>query len=402
MSYPPLILVKQGTAMMKIAPFSIEAFFAMYEFTTPYSLCSSDCESMTVGELMAMAEVAPEDLVDLHLGYTEAPGHPALRAQIAALYPEVMADEVVVLTAPEEGIYTVMRTLLEPGDHVVVLTPAYDSLLNLAEHVAGADYVDKWEVEAGNGRWQINLSTLEDQITNDTKLIVVNFPHNPTGYLPTANEFQAIIDMARRHGIWLFCDEMYRGLEGNGADNTLTSGGETKPRLQRSTLPSAATQYERAISLSGLSKTHGLPGLRSGWLIVRDEAIRQQLINWKFYTTICPPAPSEFLAMAALNAHEKLVARSRKIIDDNLQIADSFFARWPGLFDWRPPLAGSVALVGLNVPSATAYCHALAKEAGVLLLPSSCLGYGDQHVRLGFGRLNFGAGLAQFERALQI
>lgn len=369
---------------MVIAPFSIEEFFALYEFTTPYLLCSSDCESMTVGELLALADVDMAGLGDLHLGYTESQGHPDLRAQIATLYPGVAADEVVVLTAPEEGIYTALRTLLEPGDHVVVLTPAYDSLLNLAEHIAGGN-VDKWEIEAGDGRWQINLSRLEKLVSDQTKLIIVNFPHNPTGFLPTLEEFDAIIEIARQHGAWLFCDEMYRGLEGNG----------------RLPLPSAVTQYQRAITLSGLSKVHGLPGLRSGWLIIRDAEIRQQLINWKFYTTICPPAPSEFLAMAALQAHDKLVARNRQIISDNLQIADAFFARWPEMFDWKRPLAGSVALVGLNVPSATEYCHALAKEAGVLLLPSSCLGYGDQHVRLGLGRMNFREGLTHFEHHLK-
>lgn len=369
---------------MKIAPFSIEEFFALYEFTTPYLLCSSDCESMTVGQLLKLADVALADFADLHLGYTESQGHPDLRRQIAAQYSGIVADEVVVLTAPEEGIYTAMRTLLEPGDEVVVLTPAYDSLLNLAQHIVGEENVAKWELEAGNGRWQLNLSQLENMVTEQTRLIVVNFPHNPTGFLPTLDEFEAIIEMARKHSAWLFCDEMYRGLEGNG----------------RSPLPSAVTEYERAIILSGLSKTHGLPGLRAGWLIVRDADVRQQLMNWKFYTTICPSAPSEFLAMVALQAHDKLIARNRRIIDGNLQLAEPFFERWPALFDWKRPLAGSVALVGLNVPSATDYCHALAKEAGVLLLPSSCLGYGDQHVRVGFGRRNFGEGLAHFEQRL--
>jgi aspartate/methionine/tyrosine aminotransferase len=262
----------------------------------------------------------------------------------------------------------------------------------LAEHIVGGSNVDKWELEAGNGRWQLNLAQLENIVTDETKLIVVNFPHNPTGFLPTMEEFDAIIEIAKTHGAWLFCDEMYRGLEGNGHFGRLNT--------KRSTLPAAATQYERAISLSGLSKTHGLPGLRSGWLIIKDESVRQQLINWKFYTTICPPAPSEFLAMAALKAHDKLIARNLKIISDNLQVAAPFFARWPEMFDWKRPLAGSVALVGLNVPSATDYCHALAKEAGVLLLPSSCLGYGDKHVRMGFGRLNFSEGLRQFEQTL--
>lgn len=377
---------------MKIAPFSIEEFFALYEFTTPYLLCSSDCESMTVGELLAMAAVDMAELAELHLGYTESQGHPALRSQIAALYPGVVADEVVVLTAPEEGIYTAMRTLLAPGDQVVVLTPAYDSLLNLAQHIVGSENVANWEIAVENGRWHLNLSQLENLVTDKTQLIVVNFPHNPTGFLPTPDEFQTLIEIARKHGVWLFCDEMYRGLEGNGYFGKLST--------KRSPLPAAVTQYERAVSLSGLSKTHGLPGLRSGWLIVKDKNVRQQLMNWKFYTTICPPAPSEFLAMAALQAHDKLIARNRQIIEDNLQIAEPFFERWSQLFAWKRPLAGSVALVGLHVPSATAYCHTLAKEAGVLLLPSSCFGYGDKHVRMGFGRRNFGEGLAHFEQTL--
>jgi aspartate/methionine/tyrosine aminotransferase len=177
---------------------------------------------------------------------------------------------------------------------------------------------------------------------------------------------------------------MYRGLELHGRD----------------TLSSAADLYERAVVLAGLSKVHGLPGLRAGWLAVRDAALRASLLNWKFYTTICPPAPVEFLALAALAAREKLVARSCALIEGNLAEAQAFFARWPDFFSWRPPLAGSVALVGLAVPSATAYCHALAREAGVLLLPSTCLGYGDQHVRMGFGRANFSEALQHYEAVL--
>ncbi len=167
------------------------------------------------------------------------------------------------------------------------------------------------------------------------------------------------------------------------------------------TLPSAVTLYERAIILSGLSQVHGLPGLRHGWLIVREAPVRAQLINWKHYTTICPPAPSDWLALAALEAEPALIARNRGIIAQNLAVAEDFFARWPDLFTWRPPLAGSVALVGLAMPSAAAYCQQLAEEEGILLLPSSCLGYGDGHIRLGLGRRNFAEGLAQYEQYLQ-
>lgn len=369
---------------MHITPFSIEAFFALYEFNTPYLLCSSDCESMTVGELLELAVVETDSLLSLRLGYTESQGNPDLRAAVAGHYEQVRADDVVVLAAPEEGIYVALRALLEPGDHVVVLTPAYASLLNLADHIAGEHNVSRWEVRPAGGRWQVDLDELERLVTSRTRLLVVNFPHNPTGFLPTADTFATIVDIARRNGAWLLCDEMYRGLELDPAER----------------LPSAGDLYERAIVLAGLSKVHGLPGLRSGWLICRDAEVRQALIDWKFYTTICPPAPSEFLAGAALRAHDALAARNRDLIARNLGLAGDFFARHAELFDWRPPQAGSVALVGLNVPSATTYCHSLAAEAGVLLLPSSCLGYGDRHVRFGFGRANFPEALAHYERFL--
>lgn len=368
---------------MNIAPFAIEQFFARYEFTTPRILCASDCETMSVGELLALASRDPADFHSLRLGYTESQGHPAFRTAVASLYQRVEPDHVVELNAPEEGIYLAMRALLEPSDHVVVLAPAYESLLNLAEHITGN--VSKWWVQAAADSWQIDLEELRQLVTPQTRLIIVNFPHNPTGFLPTPDQFEAIIEIARENDAWLFCDEMYRGLELDMAQR----------------LPSAADRYNKAIVLSGLSKVHGLPGLRTGWLVIREATLREQVIDWKYYTSICPAAPSEFLATAALSVHEQLAQRSREIIGRNLPAADAFFARWSGLFDWRRPLAGSVALVRFKGGSATDYCHALAQEAGILLLPSSCLGYGDGHVRLGLGRVDFADNLAYYDEYLE-
>jgi aspartate/methionine/tyrosine aminotransferase len=370
---------------MDIAPFAIEQFFARYEFTTPYILCASDCETMTVAELLALAGGALPDLGQIHLGYTESQGNPALRAAVAATYTRVDPDKVVVLNAPEEGIYLTMRTLLQPGDELIVLTPAYDSLRNVAEHICGAEQVKTWAVRPSPTGWQLDPADLAGLLTPKTKLLVVNFPHNPTGYLPDPETFTAIVNLAQRHGCWLFCDEMYRGLELDG----------------RTTLPSAADLYERAIVLAGLSKVHGLPGLRSGWVVIHDPVVRAAFINWKHYTSICPPAPSEFLALAGLQAQAQLIDRNRTIIQDNLALAEAFFARWPELFTWRRPLAGSVALVGIATESATAYCHQLAAEAGVLLLPGAYLGYADQFVRLGLGRRSFAANLDHYEAYLR-
>jgi len=367
---------------MKIAPFSIEQYFALYEFNTPHILCASDCESMSIGDVLQMTDTSIDDFTNLRLNYTESQGNMEMRTAVSNLYPHTSPDHVVALAAPEEGIYLAMRTLLDPGDHVVVLTPAYDSLLNIAEAISGN--VSKWEIQPTANGWAIDLEQLAELVTDQTKLIIVNFPHNPTGFLPTLTEFDAIIDIAAKHGSWLFCDEMYRGLELDEADQ----------------LPSAAGRYGRSVTLSGLSKVHGLPGLRTGWLLIEDETVRKELINWKHYTSICPPAPSEFLATTVLQHHHKFASRNRAIIHQNLAIADPFFARWPNLFTWRPPQAGSITLVQLHQPSATTYCHQLVADAGVLLLPSTCVGYGDGHVRMGFGRNSFEQDLARYEEHL--
>jgi aspartate/methionine/tyrosine aminotransferase len=369
---------------MKIAPFATEHFFAQYEFTTPYQLCNSDCETITVEELLTMADVSMEQFGRLSLGYTESLGHPKLREMIAETYFEVKTDDVVILGTPIEGIYLAARAALNPGDEVIVLVPAYDALINMFEHVVGASHVRKWEFIPGVTQWQLDIDRLKELITPRTKMLVVNFPHNPTGYLPTQNQLKELGNIVDENNLILFCDEMYFGLVHSGTPS----------------IKSAADITKRAVVLSGLSKTYGLPGLRTGWLIIPDKELRKNIINWKFYTSICPPAPSEFLAMAAWKVRDQLREKSIAQIEQNLQLANAFFKRWPAIFTWREPMAGSTALVGMNVPSVAAYATQLAEEAGVLILPAVTLGSDDHHMRLGFGRSAFGAALEKFEAYL--
>lgn len=369
---------------MKITSFATEHFFARYEFTTPYQLCNSDCETVTVDELLKMADVSMGQFGQLALGYTESLGNPSLREQIAQTYSAAKRDDVIMLGTPVEGIYLAARAALDPGDEVIVLTPAYDALINLFEHVVGAANVRRWEFISGDQQWQLDIDQLRRLITPRTKMLVVNFPHNPTGYLPTQDQMDGLVDLVDDNDLILFCDEMYCGLLHSGT----------------AAIKSAADSTRRAIVLSGLSKTYGLPGLRTGWLIVQDEALRQNIVNWKFYTSICASAPSEFLALAAWKVRNQLREKNIAQIERNLQVADAFFQRWPQLFGWRRPMAGSTALVGMNVPSVTAYAARLAQEAGVLILPAVTLGSDDQHMRMGFGRSAFGEALERFEAYL--
>jgi aspartate/methionine/tyrosine aminotransferase len=369
---------------MKIAPFETEHFFDRYEFTAPYQLCNSDCESLTIAELLALAGLSLEDLGRERLIYTPSRGRGELRESIAALYRRAGAEQVLTLGTPVEGIYLAARALLEPGDEVIVLCPAYDALINLFEHVAGAGKVRRWHFRPTQDGWSLDIHELRELITPQTRMLVVNFPHNPTGFLPDEAFQTRVSELAERHGFWLFCDEMYFGLVHSGTP----------------TAASFADISDRAVVLSGLSKTHGLPGLRCGWLVVSDQALRESLLNWKFYTSICPPVTTEFLAVAALSVHETLCGRSVARIERNLAVADAFFSRWTDLFVWRWPMAGSTALVEYDVPSVEAVAHRLVREKGILIMPAKSLGSDDRHMRLGLGRSDFPSVLERFENWL--
>jgi aspartate/methionine/tyrosine aminotransferase len=341
-----------------------------------------------VEALLQLAGTSWDTLGQLRLGYTESQGAPALRALIARMYEQVTDDDVIVLSAPEEGIFLTMHALLEPGDEVIVLSPCYDSLANVASYLGC--HVLRWLLEeapeppAGPGGWRMNLAALECLLTSRTRLVIANFPHNPSGILPAHDEWRSLVDLVARTGVWLFSDEMYRGLEPDPSAR----------------LVSGCDLYERAVTLCGLSKTYGLPGLRTGWLALQDVALRDRILGWKDYTTICASAPSEALAQIALSAGETLASRNVQIIRNNLALAEAFFTRWQGIFRWNRPQAGSVALVGLRSGSAREFCQRLIAEQGVLLLPSGGLGFGDGHLRFGLGRRSFPEALDHLDRYL--
>jgi aspartate/methionine/tyrosine aminotransferase len=361
---------------MAIREFQLERYFARWEFTAPYLLSASDCETMSVGELLDMAGVPLSALADLRLGYTESQGDPALRATIARFHSRITANDVVVTNAPEEAIFLSMMALLNPGDRVVVQTPCYQSLFELAAY-RGCD-VHPWPmIETGDG-WHMDLDRLADLLAADTRLLVINIPHNPTGYLPTPSEFDTILDLVGQHGVWLFCDEMYRGLE-------------YEPTQRLST---ASDRYPQAISLWGMSKTFGLAGLRIGWLTSQDHQLIQSLLRLKDYSTICSSAPSEFLARVALEQAEIIIQRNVGIIQTNLGYAREFMTRWADVFAWREPLAGPIAFVRLHEEGAAAFCQAAVRQSGVLLAPSTLFDFGDSHIRWGLGRRNFRKGLS--------
>ena len=356
---------------MKLEPFFLERYFAKHEFSAKYLLSSSDCEAFYMEELLESADAQSLRLWEsLKLGYTDSSGHPVLRESIADIYKSVSADDILVVT-PEEGIFLAMQALLRPGDHVICTFPGYQSLYELARSM-GCD-VSLWKPEEDRG-WHFSLRQLENLIRDDTRMVVVNFPHNPTGYLPSHDGYMSLVDIVRRSGAYLFSDEMYRFLEFD----------------REATLPAGCEVYRKAISLSGLSKTFGLPGLRIGWVATRDHNILEQMGLLKDYTTICSSAPSEILGIMAVRGRENIIARQMTRIRKNISILGDFFSKYSDCMCWNRPLGGSICFPRMSLTDDTSvFCETLIKETGIMLVPSNVFQYGNHHVRIGFGREDF-------------
>ncbi|MCF2141685.1 MAG: aminotransferase class I/II-fold pyridoxal phosphate-dependent enzyme [Candidatus Lokiarchaeota archaeon] len=366
---------------MKISDFLLERYFNRYEFKAPYLLSSSDCESISIRDLLILGNYKEslEKLQDLWLGYTESEGNPQLRAEIAKLYSSISSEQILCFSGAEEGIFVFLNVLLNPDDHIIVQYPAYQSLFEIANSI-GCN-VSKWIVEETDTEWQFNIETMKDLLQVNTKLIIINQPHNPTGSLISKDDFQSIIDIAKKRKIYLFSDEVYRLLE-------------YSPSFR---LPPACDLYENAISLGVLSKAFGLAGLRIGWIATKNAELLRKMSAFKDYTTICNSAPSEFLAILALRHRKHLVHRNLEIIKKNLKYLDEFFMDYKDLFEWKKPRAGSITLVKLkNDISSENFCKKVVDEAGILLLPSTLYEYGDSHFRLGFGRKNLPEALSAF------
>ncbi|WP_406260980.1 pyridoxal phosphate-dependent aminotransferase [Actinacidiphila glaucinigra] len=339
--------------MSRLPDFRLETYFSRWEFSARHHLTASDAETMTLPELLELADAEDRHAWDtLSLGYTQTYGDPGLREAIAATYERAGADDVICFAGAEEALYLAMQVLLGPGDHAVVVTPNYQAAetvpLSLCE-VTGVPLDPERD-------WALDVDRVAAALRPNTRVVSVNFPNNPTGKVIAAADFARLAELCDERGIHLFSDEVYRGLERDPAR----------------TLPQAADLSDRALSLNVTSKSLGLPGLRIGWIACRDPRLRSRLERAKHYTTICNSAPSEVLARIALKARDRILDRNRALIAANLPLFDAFFAGFEDLFSWRAPDGGCVAYPRyLGAEGVESFCTGLVEQAGVLLLPSS-------------------------------
>ena len=369
---------------MQIADFALERYFARWEFHVRHILCASDLEPMALDELLALADHETRALwTTLRLGYTESLGHPLLRQEIARLYTTAAPDDVLTFVGAEEAIFLSMHATLAAADHVVVLWPAYQSLYEIARSIGATVTL----VPLDPRSWTLDPEAIIEAIRPNTRVVVVNFPHSPTGALASSEAFACVTSECERRGITLFSDEVYRFLELDAAER----------------LPAAVDSGQRTVSLGVMSKAFALAGLRVGWIATHDSTLRSRMARLKDYTTICGSAPSEILALIALRAREHVITRSRAIIAANLPVLDAFFRRFSDQFEWVAPRGGSVAFPRLRSTEPDAidrFCAELVEREGVLLLPGSYFEHAGNHFRVGYGRADMPRALDGLERFL--
>ncbi len=364
--------------------FKLEEYLTKYEFSAKYLLCCSDAESFDMSEIIGMAGSQQMDLWrNLRLGYTEAPGLPTLRETIAqGLYPGLEPDNILTFAGAEEGIFCALNAIVAAADHVIVLTPCYQSLLEIPKF-KGAE-VTQIKLKEEND-WRIDLDAIARAIKPNTKCIVINFPHNPTGQVIEKDELKVLIAICEQSGIWLFSDEVYRLL-----------GAPNKPWASP-----AACLYDKALSLGVMSKAFGMAGLRIGWIACQDKAMLKKIEQMKHYTSICNSAPSEILTLIALCNKDAILERNNKIVADNLQLLDQFFIEYSPLFEWVRPQGGCVGFVKYKgAGSIESFCDLLVNKQNVLLMPASIYDYASNHFRIGFGRKNMPECLDQLKEFL--
>jgi aspartate/methionine/tyrosine aminotransferase len=373
--------------------FRLETFFSRWEFKARFHLTASDAESMTTAEVLALGDDNDREAYEqLHLGYTPTWGTDALRHAVAGTYQNMAPEDVLGFAGAGEALFWAMQLFVSAGDHVIVTVPNYQSIETIPI-TSGVDVegLPIWTGEGADLTWTLDLDRFAAMIRPETSLVSVNFPNNPTGFVPDGETWAAFNRLCHERNIRVVSDEVYRGVE-------------IDPER---TLPAAAEINPSALSISVTSKAYGLPGLRVGWVLSQDHDALSRLERAKHYTSICNSGPSEHLAVVALSNGEKILAKNRAIVAENDALFRAFADRHPDLFDYDSPVGGCVTFPRyLGEDGVDRFCERAVTEDGVLLLPpsvyqSNLAEVPNDRFRVGIGRRNLPECLEALEQHLQ-
>ena len=349
---------------MEVVPAHLEYWMRTYYFETEIDLGSSGVQNFSLGELRQLFNITTEDLDRIVLHDSRTLGDPELRKAIGNRWANGNAERVMATNGSSEANYLVMHSLLEPGDEVVVLEPFYQQLYSIAETIGCK--LKRWRLRFEDN-FRPDLSEARRLIGPQTRMIVVNFPHNPTGASLTPAELDELIELAAGSGAYLVWDAAFAEISYNSP--VLIDPGE---------------RYDRSITLGTLSKAYGLPGLRVGWCLAAPDVL-ERLIRLRDYTTLHLSPLVELVATRAIENGDLLLKPRLAQARHNLELLSSWVDRHSEYVSLVRPQGGVCVFMRLhNVDDVEDFCRQFAHEYSVLLVPGTSF-RDPNHVRLGFG-----------------
>jgi aspartate/methionine/tyrosine aminotransferase len=353
-------------AWLKVDEFKVENFLNKYEMDVEINLGETCVKPFTLKEFLNLVDRPNffEEFQDKQLTYGWIEGSPKLRRGIAGLY-ESLEDSNILITGGAIGAnFLTEYTFVEPRDEAICVHPTYQQLYSIPKSFGADVKLLKLDPEE---EWSMDLLELEEMIKDETKMLILNNPNNPTGKLIKEGGLKEIISLAQDVDAYILCDESYRGLYIHPEDD----------------VPSIVDLYDKGIGTGSFSKVFSLTGLRLGW-IAAEEGIIEECMQRRNYVTISNGMIDDALAALSMDKVDKILGRSHQIVRRNYEIVDDWIEGEP-LIDWVPPEAGSVGFMRyyINIPSEE-FCIKLLEDKSTLLVPGSCFDF-DNHLRIGIG-----------------
>lgn len=353
---------------MTFAPFDLEYTQSIWEQKVDINLTESGVHPIRLDELLGDDQDKTAALLATEINYPHVNGNPELREGIAALYNGAKVENVLVTVGAAEANNIILQTLLNPGDVLVTQTPTYKQVWGIAANAGNEVRPFNMQPEAG---WALDVDDLNAQVDENTRIIAICNPNNPTGYIMTDAEMDAVVAAADRVGAWILADEVYRGAE----------------RIREEETESFFGRYDKVLAVGSMSKAYALPGLRIGWA-VGPPGMVEDIWRRHEYTTITAGMLSNLLAAHALSAEvrPRLLQRTRAYIRKGFPVLESWMDSQDGLFSYTPPQASAVSFIRYSLDiNSTELMEKLCREASVFVGAGDSFGM-DNHLRIAFGQ----------------
>ncbi len=348
----------------------MERIQSKWEHIVDINLTESGVEPISIHELVP-DEKELEEILNMKLGYSQTNGTIPLRKTIASMYEGVTIDNILATSGGAEANFLTIWNLLHESEdrkQVIMMQPNYNQISGIAKALGGefTPYYLKME----NDEWVPDIEGLKEVVSNQTLVITICNPNNPTGAIFGLDYLNAIADIAEDHGAWILSDEIYQGAEMDGVRT-----------------PTMFNRYEKAIVTNSLSKAYGLPGLRLGWIVTPEESHSESLWTYSDYTTICPSKISDKLATIALQPKKRawLSNRASERVRKHWGFMKQWFDERSDVFEYVAPKAASICFPKYDLPiNSLELVERLLKEKSLLLAPGVHFGM-EKYLRIGFG-----------------